>query len=276
MTKITKFLIPSNEPVFFSTSFSHKGLVRENNEDHLGTQSFTTQESRPRNIFLAVLADGVGGHLAGEIASRIGVETIISEISQCNSLEEPETLLEKAIIAANAAIVEDADQNQARMGMGSTCVCALLVDQQLYIANLGDSRLYHMRDEEIRQLTYDHTWLEEIAGKNLPGADKITRNHPLAHVLNRYLGSNKPIKVDLRIRPGKRKNNKEMLSKRSMELTTGDHLLLMSDGISDLLNAEEIKEVLESTPPAKIAKRLVYCALEKGGHDNASVISIII
>lgn len=273
--KNENYLTLSREPVFFFSSFSHKGLVRENNEDYLDTRSFTTNESRPRNVFLAVLADGVGGHQAGEVASRIGVETIISHIKNCENLDQPGTLLRDAVTAANTTIVKDAESNPHRAGMGSTCVCALIIDQALFIANLGDSRLYLKREEKIRQLTFDHTWLEEIAGRKLPGAGKITRNHPLAHVLKRYLGSKEPIKVDLRIRT-ESSHNTEMDDSRSMQLVTGDHLLLMSDGISDLLNNDDILEILQSAQPAKISKRLVYCALEKGGHDNASVISIII
>ena len=250
--------------------------MRENNEDYLGTQGYTTKEARPRSVFLAVLADGVGGHLAGEIASRIGVDTIISHFGRSENLEKPEELLEEAIIAANEAIIEDADQNDEHGGMGSTCVCALLIDQQLYIANLGDSRLYLIRDDKIRQLTFDHTWLEEIAGRNLSNVGKITRNHPLAHVLNRYLGSREPIRVDLRIRIDSKQSDEEMRANQGMKLIAGDCLLLMSDGISDLLNDEEILEITRNTLPAKIPKKLIFSALEKGGHDNSSVIAIVI
>ena len=270
------FLIPTDEPAFFLTSFSHKGLIRENNEDYLDTRSYITNERKPRSVLLAVLADGVGGHLAGEIASRLGVDTIITNFSSNENLEHPEELLEEAIIAANAAIVEDANHIIEHAGMGSTCVCALLIDQRLYIANLGDSRLYLIRDNTIQQLTFDHTWLEEIAGRGLPNAGKITRNHPLAHVLNRYLGTSEPLRVDLRIRTGSKQSNEEMRAKQGMEMKTGDCLLLMSDGICDLLSDEEILEIATTTPPAKISKRLIFDALKKGGHDNASAVTIVI
>jgi len=267
------YLIQAQESQLLVSSFSHKGLVRENNEDNLIVNNFQTTEAQPAPVLLAVLADGVGGHLAGEIASRIGVETIAATVAGCENLDDPASLLEKAILAANQAIVDNAVANPARLGMGSTCVCALIIDKRLYIANLGDSRLYLLHKHDLCQLTYDHTWLEEIAAANPERSIVISRSHPLAHVLNRYLGSVEPVRVDLRMR--KQEGQKNAFS-QGMRLESGDVLLLTSDGVSDLLNDHEIKSALEKRKKERIAKRLVYCALKKGGYDNATVISIAI
>lgn len=266
----TKYLKKSKETIYQISTFSHRGLVRSNNEDNLTVHTFETTEAESRQVLLAVLADGVGGHSAGEVASHIGIETIPTIVADCQNLDTPGTLLESAIITANQAIVDQANQNDTFKGMGSTCVCALIIGKQLTIANLGDSRMYLVRDQEIQQLTHDHTWLEEIIKMELPGAEKITRNHPMAHVLNRYLGSSEPIEVDLRIQL----KDRELSGGQGMQLQSEDILILTSDGISDLLNDEEIMEIALRSSWKKIAQTLVYFALKKGGHDNATAISI--
>lgn len=270
----SKYLVPTDNPHLDVSTFSHKGLVRENNEDSLSVQSFRTTQPEFHQLLLAVLADGVGGHQAGEIASRIGVQTIVSFISSCDTLTQPEKMLEQAIIAANDQIVQQSQLNEAYKGMGSTCVSALILDHKLYMANLGDSRLYRIHNHEIQQLTFDHTWLEEISGMKIPGAEKITRSHPLAHVLNRYLGSSDPIQVDLRIRSTKSETDAEMQNHQGLELAAGDIILLTSDGVSDLLTNQEIHDAVTKRIWEKSARRLVYCALKKGGYDNATVIFI--
>lgn len=270
----SNFLLPNDHPHLEVLSFSHRGLVRENNEDNLLIQSFQTNQPNPQHVLLAILADGVGGHQAGEVASRIGVETIAAVISACSNLNYPDKILEEAFIAANREIVEQAQANEDFKGMGSTSVSALVVERKLYLANLGDSRLYRIRHQVIQQLTFDHTWLAELSGANFPGAGKITRSHPLAHVLNRYLGSPDPIHVDLRIRVDNAESEEEMRQHQGLELVPQDILLLSSDGISDLLTDQEIKECVMERKWNQAARRLVYGALKKGGHDNASVILI--
>lgn len=268
------FLRPDSAPHLEVVEFSHRGLVRENNEDHILVQSYRTAQTDTRPVLLAVLADGVGGHQAGEVASRIAVESIAASLQTCKNLNHPESLLEEAFITANQEIVDQSQSKESQKGMGTTCVCALVIDRKLYLANIGDSRLYLLRDREINQLTFDHTWMEELSQTGLAGELKISRAHPLAHVLNRYLGSTEPIQVDLRIRAGNVQTQDEMRNSQGMQLNDGDVLLLSSDGISDLLTDEEIRDNLLKRNWCQSAKRLVFCALKKGGHDNASVIII--
>jgi len=246
------------------TAFSHKGLVRANNEDSFLARAFRADGT---DIILAIVADGVGGHQAGEIASRICVEIIEGVVAGCSNLDHPQEVLVRAFVEANREIVRQAQVHEEWRGMGSTCVCALIIGNRMHIANLGDSRLYLLRKEEIRQLTFDHTWMEELSALEIPGGKKLDRSHPLAHVLNRYLGTSDPIQVDLRMRG-------ERTERPTLVLQPGDIVALASDGISDLLTDQEIRENLTCGDWEKTARRLVYKALKKGGHDNATIVAI--
>jgi protein phosphatase len=268
------YLVPTESPHLIASGFSHKGFVRDNNEDTLSIRSYRTQNHPQKEVLLAILADGVGGHSAGEIASKIGVKEIAAEVETCANLDQPDQLLANAILRANQQIVAQAKANEGWRGMGSTCVCALIVDKTLYIANLGDSRLYFIHKRKIQQLTFDHTWLEELSGLSIKGMGTVTRNHPLAHVLNRYLGSEGPIDVDLRMRSADSQDEAQLQARQGMQLSSGDSVILVSDGISDLLSDQEIMLAIKRFNPEKNAKRLVYNALKKGGHDNATAICI--
>jgi protein phosphatase len=156
--------------------------------------------------------------------------------------------------------------------MGATCVCALLVDDHLYIGNLGDSRIYLADDANIVQLTHDHTWLEENGDLKLPGMRGLGRRHPFAHVLTRYLGSSEPPEVDLRLRWREDGRRAETLTNQSIRLRPGQQVLLCSDGLSDMLPDNAIHTILREHAQRKAVQKLVLCALERGGHDNVSVI----
>ncbi len=257
----TACLIPLDHPHISIDAFSHKGLVRENNEDNCLIEAFQTANGEHNEVILAAVADGVGGHKAGEIASRIAVDTIHKVIANYSSLDNPGKLLTDAFEATNREIVGQAMAHEEWNGMGTTCVCALVINSRLYVANLGDSRLYLVRDRAIYQLTYDHTWMEEFSAAGLP----IDRSHPLSHVLNRYLGSVEPIQVDRRIRSFEAAQN-------GLALQAGDVLALTSDGISDLLSDDEIRTSLSGRRWERAARRLIYNALKKGGRDNATAV----
>ena len=270
----TPYLEPAQQSHFPVIAFSHKGLIRPNNEDSYLISAFQAADAQRSNVLLAAVADGVGGHKAGEIASRIAVETIHSVIAECANLDDPASLLVQAFQAANQHIVQQAQTHGEWNGMGSTCVCVLIINQRLYIANLGDSRLYLIREKDILQLTYDHTWMAEVLASEMPDWNTVDRRHPLAHVLNRYLGSSEPIQVDLRMRSATPAGEKQGTSQLGLELKAGDILALTSDGISDLLTDTEIKASLTGRRRERWARRLVYCALKNGGHDNATAVVI--
>lgn len=254
---------------------SHKGWVRTNNEDRLAVSEFATNGDDAQPVLAAVLCDGVGGHRAGEVAAHIGVDTVANTIKGRNSLENPLETLENAVIAANQAVLQAYGDQPELDGMAATCVSTLIVGRKLYLANLGDSRAYLLRKGKLLQLSHDHTWLKESASIELGEFSGITREHPLAHVLSRYLGTPHPADVDLRLRTMKKPKGDETAN-QGMGLKKGDHLLLCSDGVTDLLGAKDIAGCMCSDSPRKDAQRLVLSALEKGGHDNASVIVIFI
>ena len=270
----TPYLEPVQQSHLPVVAFSHKGLIRPNNEDSCLISAFQAAGAQRSNVLLAAVADGVGGHKAGEIASRIAVETIHAVIAGCANLDDPANLLVEAFQAANQKIVRQAQANSEWSGMGSTCVCALIIDQRLYVANLGDSRLYLIREREIFQLTFDHTWMAEVLASQMPELGTVDRRHPLAHVLNRYLGSSEPIQVDLRMYNFTASREKQGTEHIGLELKAGDIIALTSDGVSDLLTDEEIKASLAGRRRERWARRLIYSALKNGGHDNATAVVI--
>lgn len=251
---------------------SHKGWVRSNNEDRILAKEFKTGDKNTL-CFAAVLCDGVGGHQSGEVAARIGAETVIAHIGEYLQTSDPVELLRDAIISANSAIINAYGEKPELEGMAATCLAILLVEHHLYLASLGDSRAYLLRGSELHQLNYDHTWLEDSLGVEFGLRKGITRSHPLAHVLSRYLGSTQVPDVDLRVRSIDT-TALDKTQNQGMPLIAGDRLLICSDGLTDMLNEHEIVENMNCVSPRKDTQKLVLSALEKGGHDNVSVIVV--
>jgi len=264
-------LTSSKHPHVEVAMLSHRGLVRATNEDRLMVRSYSHADQEPP-VLLAVLADGVGGHQGGEIAAQVGVEALHAAVSACQSLDDPAGLLCDAFLAANQAVLERASSDPSLIGMGATCVCALLVGEQLYLGNLGDSRAYLADDESFIQLTHDHTWLEENGDLDMLGLGGLGRWHPFAHVLSRYLGDSQPPQVDLRLRLADSDSSTDPLSNPGMRLQPGQQVLLCSDGLSDMLPDRDIHAILRDYPLRKAVQKLVLRALEQGGYDNVSVI----
>lgn len=244
-------------------TLSHRGLQRANNEDRVQVKPLPAVNGK--TAILAVLADGVGGHQAGEVASRIAVETISAEITRTHPALDARSQLDQAIQAANRAILADIQANPERAGMGTTCVCALIIGRTLYAAHLGDSRLYFQRGHSLQRLTRDHTMQEELITLLGSGTQETTRSHPMAHVLTRYLGAPHEVDVDHQLIDG------DGSPSDKLKLRANDILLLCSDGISDLVSDEEIERILSGCSGRKRAQTLVIRALENGGHDNATV-----
>jgi serine/threonine protein phosphatase PrpC len=265
-------LRPSNNSYFDFAQLSHKGWVRSNNEDRLAVREFTSEGNKPPSL-VAVLCDGVGGHQGGEAAAQIGVYTVVKSIDESDSLQEPDILLKKSVLNANQAILDASQDKPELEGMASTCITAWIIGWQLYLANLGDSRAYLLRNNKLSQLNHDHTWLEDTIGIELGEKSGVTRNHPLAHVLSRFLGSPQPPEVDLRIKSVNHQTTNEV-ENQGMKLQSGDRLLLCSDGVTDLLSDTEITDCMDCESARKDAQKLVKRALDKGGHDNTSVIVV--
>jgi len=240
------------------------GRVRSSNEDAWGVF--------PELLFF-VVADGMGGHAVGEIASHLSVDTMgefmrasaqSSEVTWPADIDTHLPLPVKRLVAAgklaNDHIYQASRANPKLNGMGTTMV-AVLVDQDIaYVAHVGDSRAYLIRDEKIRLLTEDHSLVNDYITQGLLKIEEAGR-HPLKHVITRALGSNGKVEVDVQTLP----------------LNHGDVFLLCSDGLSNLLTAEDIRtQCLDAQQdPQAACQRLIDLANKKGGEDNITVVLMV-
>lgn len=207
------------------------------------------------NLF--IIADGMGGHKAGDYASRYAVDTIENETLE--SLEEnPEIILQKAISKANKDIRELSHQNPDMEGMGTTIVAATIYGKYMKVANVGDSRLYIINGKKIKQITRDHSLVEEMV--RIGELDRISaRNHPNKNIITRAVGVTASVVADF----------------FDVELKEGDVILMCSDGLSNMLEDEEIRMIAcAQRDIIEKAEALVRAANNNGGKDNISLIII--
>jgi len=249
---------------------SHPGMTGKQNEDRYGVTSFTAGPEDNTPSVLAVLCDGIGGHRAGEVAAQMGV-SIITEKVAASDAHKPLKTLESAIQQATEAIYKASQTDQGRSGMGATCACAWVIGDRLYTANLGDSRIYLLREGHLLQLTTDHTWIQEALDAGII-ADSDRESHPNAHVIRRYLGSKKPPQPDFRLWYFEGETDAEALDNQGLKLEVGDILLVCSDGLTDLVSDEEILEMIKGNPLADIPGLLIDLANNRGGHDNITLV----
>lgn len=266
-------MIPSETHHLNTCSISDPGSQGRINEDSYQISSFTISEDDETPVLLAVIADGIGGHKAGEVASKIAVATITSSIAESDG-SDPIWILKSALLEANHSITIESEEDDARQGMGSTVVCALIIDQALYIATLGDSRIYLIRDRVVQQLNIDHTWVQEAVDSGVISQEEA-RNHPRRHLIRSYLGSSDPIQPDLRLYLSPTENQEQAKANQGLPLVPGDQILLCTDGLTDLVSDEEILEILESGGDLDdLLKKLVDLANLRGGHDNITIILV--
>ena len=238
-------------------------MVRQNNEDRFAVDLSL-------NVF--ILCDGMGGQAAGEVASKLGVDTILEHCREAVQGQELEVFggaksefsemtnrLASGIRLSNKAIHEAAGQSPTTSGMGSTVVAARLTGNVLSIAHVGDSRIYLFREGELRQLTQDHSLVMEQVRRGLISAEEAEQSE-LANVIMRALGAEPTVEVDL----------------DEHWLNEGDQVLLCSDGLTRMVPDAEIAPVLtESSYTAQQAcERLVELANEHGGEDNVTIILV--
>lgn len=263
-------MIPANRAHLHVAASTHPGMRGKNNEDQYAVSAYTRSESDATPSLLAILSDGIGGHRAGEVASRLSVETI-SRVVAGSDGTQPSAILEKAITQASLAIFQQADTQPDKRGMGATCVCAWVIGSHLYTASVGDSRLYLLRGSSINQLTTDHTWIQEAIefGALTP---EQARGHPNAHVIRRYIGSHPPPEVDFRLRLNPAETDQQAQANQGFTLIPGDFVVLCSDGLTDLVDKEEIKTALRSYSREKALQVLTQMANQRGGHDNITIV----
>lgn len=234
-------------------SITDTGRTRNVNQDYV----FCEQNSVGSFPNLFIVADGMGGHNAGDTASRMCVEEVVLQIEQSTKVT-PIGVFEQAVAAANERVYEASLCDPALNGMGTTIVATVVYEDTAYIVNVGDSRLYAYRDT-FRQVTVDHSLVEEMVQSGKIQKEEM-RTHPNKNIITRALGTNHKVKADC----------------FEIDLDKGDVLLLCSDGLSNMLEDDSIEAIIkEHLDDMKMAgERLVEAANEAGGKDNISVILI--
>ena len=267
-------MISAERAHLFVAAKSHKGMKKgKNNEDRYAISSYLFSETDPTPIVFAIVADGVGGHLAGEVAAEMVVDYVSQAIAESDA-EDPIEIIKQAVLGANEAVRNLSEDDEKKFGMGSTFVCAWVIGDRLYAGSVGDSRLYLMRGAVIQQLTTDHTWIQEALEKGVITPEQA-RTHPNAHVIRQYVGGKNLPEVDFRLRlhTDKEEESKAERKNQGLRLVAGDTLLLCSDGLTDLVWNDEILEIVRSAKDLEAAaKKLIDTANERGGHDNITVV----
>jgi serine/threonine protein kinase/serine/threonine protein phosphatase PrpC len=230
------------------------GCVRDSNEDAIGYARPVDLGERERAGVLLVVADGMGGHSAGEVASRLAVETVIGNYATDNG--DPQAALVRAVRLANKAIHEAAKSDPNRAGMGTTCTAVLIKQGWAFCAHVGDSRLYLVRDGAALQMTEDHSAVFDLVKRGVIDRE-VARAHPDRNVIVRALGSRPEVEVATWPQP--------------LFVKHHDRFLVSSDGLHDLVTDEELTEVVLGTSPENGCRELVALARSRGGHDNISV-----
>ena len=251
---------------------THPGMTGKNNEDRYAVSAYKLGRRGRNPVLFAVLADGVGGHRAGEVAAEMTVEHISRRVAE-SSGKQPLNTLQTAILDTSAEIYLQAQTDPACQGMGATCACAWIIRDHLYTAAVGDSRIYLLRGKTIRQLSTDHTWVQEALDRGILKPDEV-RGHPNAHVIRRYLGSPNPPQVDFRLRLEEAEDDQQAAANQGLHLKEGDRLLLCSDGLTDLVEDSEILAAFQHKTLEEALLSLTDLANQRGGHDNITLVAL--
>ena len=242
-----------------SVGRSEKGNCRSTNEDAIFI--FDAPYGCLPNLY--ILADGMGGHKAGEVASNSAIQFFCDYIHENRTIILKENyeyleVIKKAILYANHKIYNMAKTDDELEGMGTTFVVATIINNKLLVENIGDSRLYIIRDEEIIQITVDHTYIMELL-KTGKLTEKEMINHPNKNAITRALGTEESLEIDT----------------FEIELHQDDIIMMCSDGLTNMLNDNEALDIiLKSDDIENTSKVLVDRSNEHGGTDNISVILI--
>lgn len=236
--------------------FTDIGLRRTHNEDHIGFN---------QNLGIAVLADGMGGHQAGEVASEMAVNLVLESLQALISMENSRPITSSQLLQfvsntisdSNTKIFQASEALEERKGMGTTVVAAVVRGSRFYAGHVGDSRLYLYRENQLKRITRDHSLVQDLIDKGFY-TEKEARSAQVGHVVTRALGSRAEVEVDM----------------IDHDLQINDLLLLCSDGLSDMVPDWLIEETLgeHSKDLQFAARKLIKLANRHGGKDNISVI----
>jgi PPM family protein phosphatase len=224
------------------------GRKRTHNEDYFGY--FKTSGE-----ILAIVADGMGGHASGEIASRMAVEIINEIYSKERADKDGLEALKSAFQVANFTILQKSLEQEGLNGMGTTATALVLEDDQALVGHMGDSRAYLFRDATVSQLTKDHSLVERMVDQGLLNREEANR-HPQRNVIYKTLGVNMDGEVDL-LGP--------------IPIRINDIFLLCSDGLTNLVTDQELSEIVTKESPQTACETLIQLANQRGGHDNITV-----
>lgn len=239
-------------------AYTDIGKVRQVNED-----SFYIPQDISKDIPLFIVADGMGGHNAGEIASSLAINTVASYISEkfqecVKDRQNILRLLTEGILRANHVIYEKSLNDSSLEGMGTTLVAVLVYNNRLFIGHVGDSRIYVARRNKIYQLTRDHSYVEQLVKSGTITREQAA-NHPQKNIITRALGTDLVVEIDVSVR----------------RTYAEDNLVLCTDGLTNLVSNEHImQKISEQISCQQIAEDLVQTANEAGGTDNITVIVI--
>ena len=233
-------------------SITDAGVVREMNQDYYFS-SDTAVGNLP-NLF--IVADGMGGHKAGDYASRYTIERVVASVSR-NTGEEPIAIMKEAINKANELLVAESREDESKSGMGTTLVIGTIIGNKLFVANIGDSRLYVV-GQNMRQITRDHSLVDEMVRLGEINADEA-RVHPDKNIITRAVGTSDHVEADF----------------FEVEITADDTILLCTDGLTNMVRDDEILDIIKKYDNAQAATmQLVKEANANGGRDNITVMII--
>lgn len=230
------------------------GCVRENNEDKFEFYQPDDEDVLARKGSLYAVADGMGGHAAGQIASELALKTAIKAYyaDQSSMIEES---LRFAVQQANGLIYDAARAISDRNGMGTTLTALVIRGEEAFIAHVGDSRCYRLRGSHIEQLSDDHSWVNEQVKRGALTEEEAEMS-PFKNVITRSIGNAPSVDVDI----------------INVELEEGDQFLLCSDGLSNEVTSNDMRDAMKRGSPSQAAWELVEMALENGGRDNCTVL----
>ncbi|MBO3635465.1 Stp1/IreP family PP2C-type Ser/Thr phosphatase [Bacillus subtilis] len=230
------------------------GKIRQHNEDDAGI--FKGKDE----FILAVVADGMGGHLAGDVASKMAVKAMAEKWNEAETIptapSECEKWLIEQILSVNSKIYDHAQAHEECQGMGTTIVCALFTGKTVSVAHIGDSRCYLLQDDDFVQVTEDHSLVNELVRTGEISREDA-EHHPRKNVLTKALGTDQSVSIDT----------------RSFDIEPGDKLLLCSDGLTNKVEGTELKDILQSdSAPQEKVNLLVDKANQNGGEDNITAV----
>jgi len=236
-------------------NLTHVGMERSENQDYYGYYEPEDQEEFKRKGRLIIVCDGMGGHAGGEVASRLAVDTIVDTYKKDQTGNVLEAM-RRSIEAANRAIWQHAQENPQLKGMGSTCVALALKEGMAYVGHVGDSRCYLVRNEQLVQITKDHSLVQQMVDEGLLREEEM-ESHPEKNVILRSLGVKPDVDVDLGYQP----------------VQLGDMFCLSTDGLTGLVSKEECLRIclLQKDNPMEASRLLVDLANKYGGYDNVTV-----